>query len=200
MGVGKRSLLALTGVVAALTVTVPAVWYGGLRNRFLPNNFGVVEPGRIYRSGQISRQIVRETLAKNHIGLIIDLSSGEGTDDAKAEREASSELGIPRLDLRLRGNGTGDPEMYTQALDAMIDADHHGRAVLVHCQSGSQRTGGVVATYRMLVQGKSAADAFAEAERYGHNSRRNPHLIPFVEEHLPQWSRQLRESNVALAP
>ena len=121
---------------------------------------------------------------------MIDLSY-ETTADANAERATTAELGIPRLSFVLRGNGTGNPDRYPQAIAAIINADRQGKAVLVHCQSGAQRTSGVIAVYRMLVEGKSEAEAFAEAERYGHDPKRNPELIPFVGAHLDQWKEQL---------
>lgn len=168
------------------------VWNNALKQRFIPTNFGVVEPGKIYRSGQISRHLMAKTLEKYHIGLIVDLSY-ENTPDAEAERATAAAMGVPRLNLRLGGNGTGNPDFYPQAIKAIVEANHRGIPVLVHCQSGAQRTGGVIATYRMLIEGKSESDAFAEAESYG---RSNPRLIPFVEQHLSEWKQKLAEEHV----
>ena len=169
-----------------------AAWNNGLKQRLIPTNFGVVEPGKIYRSGQISRYLMASTLEKYHIGLIVDLSY-ENTPDAQAERATAAAMGVPRLNLRLGGNGTGNPDYYPQAIKAIVDANRHGIPVLVHCQSGAQRTGGIIATYRILIQGKSENDAFAEAETYG---RSNAKLIPFVEQHLPEWKQKLSDEHV----
>lgn len=177
-------------LAVALLIGAIVIWENGVRGWFFPNNFAVVEPGKIYRSAQLSRFLIRRTLLEHHIGLVIDLSY-ETTTDAKAERAITAELGIPRDNFVLRGNGTGNPDRYTQAIAAIIEANRQGKAVLVHCQSGAQRTSGVIATYRMLMQGVSEADAFAEAERYGHDPKRNPILIPFVETHLAEWKAQL---------
>jgi protein tyrosine/serine phosphatase len=184
--VRNLSIVCVVGVVIAGIVA----WSNGVRGWFVPDNFGVVEPGRIYRSAQLSRHLIRRTLLEYHIGLVIDLSY-ETTADANAERAITAELGIPRVNFVLRGNGTGNPDRYPQAIAAIVEANRAGKAVLVHCQSGAQRTGGVIATYRMLVEGKSEAEAFAEAQRYGHDPTRNPNLIPFVEGHLAQWRAEL---------
>jgi protein tyrosine/serine phosphatase len=186
--VSVRNILVVC--IVGLVIAGIVAWNNGLRGWFIPDNFAVVEPGRIYRSAQLSRHLIRRTLLEHQIGLVIDLSY-ETTADANAERAITAELGIPRLNFVLRGNGTGNPDRYPQAIAAIVQANRQGKAVLVHCQSGAQRTGGVIATYRMLVEGKSEAEAFAEAERYGHDPRRNPNLIPFVEEHLEQWRAEL---------
>src|SRR5579871_5006004 len=71
----------LTWIVLVLSLCVIAGtiiwWYAGLRNQFFPDNFGVVEPGRIYRSAQISARVIHKTLADNHIKVIIDLANDE---------------------------------------------------------------------------------------------------------------------------
>jgi protein tyrosine phosphatase (PTP) superfamily phosphohydrolase (DUF442 family) len=191
--VGRRRLtFVLLGLVVLIGIGLTITWFAGLRNRFLPVNFGVVEPGKIYRSGQISQQVVRGTLKKNHIGVIINLTSDD-TPDGKAEHTAAGELGVSEVHLGLGGDGLGDPSVYPKALAEMVRANREGRAVLVHCQSGAQRTGGIIATYRILVEGKSPDEAFAEMKAYGHDPRHNPLLIPFIREHLPQWKAQFEQ-------
>lgn len=191
----RAARIAAVVICAAFLVEGVYAWTTSVKWWFIPNNFAVVEPGKIYRSAQLSRFLIRRTLLDNHIGLVIDLSKDD-TADTLAERQITSELGVPRLNFVLGGNGTGHPENYTYAIAAIVHANQQGRAVLVHCQSGAQRTGGVIATYRMLVQGMSEADAFAEAERYGHDPKRNPNLIPFVESHLSEWKAELTAEHV----
>lgn len=184
-------------VFLSVCAVAPIAWYSGLRYRFVPINFGVVDAGKLYRSGQISSHVIRKTLIGNHIGLIVDLSSRwEDTPDARAERSVAAELGVERLNLTLRGNGLGDPSVYPRVIAAIVEANRSGKAALVHCQSGAQRTGGVVAAYRILVDGISPQAAYAEMRCYGHDPQDNPHLIPFIEAHLPQWRTQLTAEHV----
>jgi hypothetical protein len=181
-------LVAVICLVSAFTIS----WFGGVRNRFEPVNFGVVEPGRIYRSGQISEHVIRKTIEQNHIGVIINLS-GEETPDGNAELSAAKDLGVKEVPLHLGGDGLGDPSMYPKALAQIVQANREGKAVLVHCQSGAQRTGGVIATYRILVEGQTPEQAFAEMKDYGHDPKHNPLLIPFILQHLDQWKTQLAQ-------
>lgn len=171
-------------------------WYAGLRNYFIPDNFGVVEPGKIYRSAQIHRRILRQTLLDNNIKVIVDLSQ-EDSPDAQAEKQIAADLGVERIAIAgLGGKGVGDPDAYPEALRAIVDANRKGKAVLVHCQSGAQRTGGVIATYRMLVQGRDEAQAFEEAKQFHFRPSQNPHLVPFVEQHLREWKAKLEAEHV----
>lgn len=53
------------------------------------------------------------------------------------------------------------------ALKALIDPNN--QPVLLHCRHGADRTGTVMASYRMVVQGWSAADAITEMREGGYN-------------------------------
>lgn len=187
---GGRWVLGLV-ILIALACGFTGWWYGGLRNRFEPVNFGVVEPGKLYRSGQISEHVIRKTIQSNHVGLILSLS-GDESPDLEAEKKAAADLGIDRVFLGgLAGDGIGDPNVYPEAIAEIVKANQSGKAVLVHCQSGAQRTGGVVAAYRILVEGEQPEKAFEEMRRYGHDSKHNPNLIPFIRTHLAEWKVQL---------
>jgi protein tyrosine/serine phosphatase len=192
----KRWALPLVLIIAGICGMI-GWWYGGLRNRFEPVNFGVVEPGKLYRSGQISEHVIGRTLQSNHIGLVLSLSGDESA-DLEAEKKATADYGVNRVYLGgLAGDGIGDPRVYPRALAEIIKANQNGKAVLVHCQSGAQRTGGVIAAYRILVEGKDPEQAFAEMRRYGHDPRHNPALVPFIRQHLSQWKEQLAQLEAA---
>lgn len=178
-------------VLIAMVCGLIGWWFGGLRNRFEPVNFGVVEPGKLYRSGQISEHVIRQTIQSNHVGLILSLS-GDESPDLEAEKKAAVEMGVDRVYLGgLAGDGIGDPNVYPKAVARIVKANQGGKAVLVHCQSGAQRTGGVVAAYRILVEGEDPEKAFDEMRRYGHDPKHNPNLVPFLREHLAAWKQQL---------
>jgi hypothetical protein len=189
-----RALIGLCVVAVAAGLCLIA-WNNGVKQYLFPKKFGVVEPGRLYRSGQISGRLLGPTLSKYHIGLVIDLSM-EDTPDSRAERAIVAERKIPRLSLPLRGDGLGNPENYARALRAIVEANREQTPVLVHCQAGTERTGGVIATYRILIEGKSEEEAFVEARSYGHSDRENPELVPFLKEHLPQWRSELAREHV----
>jgi protein tyrosine/serine phosphatase len=160
-------------------------------------NWGVVVPGKIYRSAQMSPSLLRWKLRDNHIGVIIFLSFDDEADsDVRAEKQIAANDHIQFLNFPMMGDGVASPQMYTLALSALCDANRAGKTVLVHCHSGAQRTGGVVAVYRMLVEKMSPAQALAEMEHYGHDPRKNLTLIPFLNEHIGQWADALVKDGV----
>ncbi len=178
-------------IVIAVLIAGYALWIQALRDRFYPRNWGVVEPGKFYRAGQISRHIIKGTLQENHIGTVIFMSGDKANrPDVQAEAAAAAELGITRLNLNLDGNGTGKVENYVQAVAAVVNSERHNIPVLVHCQTGAQRTGGVVAYYRTLVQGKPGSEAYAELLHYGHDPDKNPVMIPYLNEHMAEVAQR----------
>ena len=174
-------------VLAALAIGVgtPVAWNNGLRDALFPKNFGVVEPGRLYRSGQISHWQIRRVLTENHIALIVAMSAHGGHPaDLAAEQRAVADLGIRRDVFPLGGDGTGQVREYVGAIAAVADAERAHQPVLVHCIAGAQRTGGVIACYELLVEHRPTAEVYAELRRFGHDPHDNPHLLDYLNGHM----------------
>jgi protein tyrosine/serine phosphatase len=189
----------LYALVLGLVLAGPgwALWMNVFRDWFRPHDWGVVEPGRIYRSGQLSRHLLRRTLRQHNIGLIVSLSGDlPPTADVRAEKAAAAEMGIRRLGWNIRGTGVGNAREYAEALAEIDRARRQGTPVLVHCQTGSERTGAAVAYWRVLVQHRSGADAYAEMRYYHHSPKENPKLVPYLNEHMGEMARLLVEEHV----
>ena len=65
----------------------------------------------------------------------------------------------------------------------------------MHCAAGSYRTGGVIASYRMLIEGKAPDEAWAEMERYSWNSD-NPILPEYLNSHMGELTEKLLQLGV----
>ncbi len=190
----KSRLLLTIGLIVAVIGGAIWVWEEVLEDRLIAKRFGVVVPGSIYRSGQLSPAMVQKTLAKHDIDLVVHLGVHNPDNEAHvAEQEAVRQLGIERRLFPLRGDGTGDIDNYAQAIAAIVEARDAGRRVLVHCAAGSYRTGGVVASYRMLLEDMDPAEAWAEMEQYSWNSD-----IPILPEYLNSHMGELTEKLVLL--
>ena len=180
----RRSAWAVAAVLAGL-VAGPVAWNNGVRDAVFPKNFGIVEPGRLYRSGQLSRWQVRRVLAENHIARIVALSGHGGhAADLAAEDRAAAELHVRRDVFPLGGDGTGQVKQYVGAVSAVAAAERDHQPVLVHCIAGAQRTGGVIACYQLLVEHRPTAEVYAELRRFGHDPKDNPHLLAYLNQHM----------------
>lgn len=183
--------------VCVLLGTAFVLWWtvGKGRRIFFPRNFGVVEEGEIYRSGQLSRFLLERTLKEHGIDLVIDLARDDADDpDEAAQREIVKDLGIEMVQVQsLDGSGAGDPEDYVTAMKALLDARARDQQVLVHCAAGSERTGALVALYRMLYQGWDGDRAYEEYLGYRASEPEVPRLSRWMREHLPRIVQRLHE-------
>ncbi|MEE8459704.1 MAG: dual specificity protein phosphatase family protein [Phycisphaerales bacterium] len=187
-------LFLTIGVIVAVIGGGIWLWEDVLEDRLIPKRFGVVVPGSIYRSGQLSPTLIRKTLARHEIDLVVHLGVHDPLNKAHvAEQAAVESLGIERRLFPLQGDGTGDIDNYAQAIAAIVEARDAGQRVLVHCAAGSYRTGGVIASYRMLLEGMPPDEAWAEMEQYSWNSD-----IPILPEYLNSHMAQLTEKLVQL--
>ncbi|MEJ2087603.1 MAG: tyrosine-protein phosphatase, partial [Gammaproteobacteria bacterium] len=98
--------------------------------------------------------LVKSTLADNRIDVIVNMNRLRlDRADQATEDQAADELGIEQVRFPMGGDGTGDPEQYALAVARVHRAVEDGDRVLVHCSAGTQRTGAVIALYRLFVQG-----------------------------------------------
>lgn len=173
------------------------LWEDVLEDRIIPKRWGVVEPGKIYRSGQLSAALVRKTLSKHNIKVIVTLTGNTpGDKDKEAEIQAAAELDIEMLRFPLKGNGTGDINNYAQAIAAIVDARNKAKPVLVHCTAGAQRTGGVVACYRMIVEKKPPSFVYAELLRYDWRDKPDQVLLTYINNNMAQLAELLKQMGV----
>jgi protein tyrosine/serine phosphatase len=184
-------------VLSMLLLLIGGAWLWWHENHFVPRRFGVVEQGHIYRSGQISSSLIKEILVKYKIGVVVSLSAdSENNADKIAEKQTAAELGIEREVFPLSGNGIGDINNYAGAIAAIYRAQKEQKPVLIHCDTGAQRTGGVVAAYQLLVRKKDASSVVREMMRYGWNQKRNPALLPYLNDNMKELSALLLKMGV----
>ncbi len=194
-GAGHKWLfVAVSAIVIGLAVWV---WFSFIKYRFVPKRFGVVVPGHIYRSGQISASLIKKTLTKYNIRIIVDLTSADPNNpDKQAEKQAAAELNIKVLRFTMSGNGTGDINDYASAVIAIANAEKQNLPVLVHCTAGAQRTGGVIATYRLLVQKIDPNIVEDEIEKYGCAIDDRPVLRSFLNDNMAELATRLKRAGI----
>lgn len=184
-------------VIAAVAGLVIGGWLGFIRDRVFPKKFGVVVDGQIYRSGQISSSLIKKILTQHKIQVIVNLSAAGANDtDKQAEEQAAKDLNIKVLRFPLNGKGTGDVNNYAGAITAIVEAQKNSQPVLVHCSAGAQRTGGIIAAYRLLIQKKDPAFVVAEMKRYGWSPNGNSDIIPYLNSNMAQLAAILKQAGV----
>ena len=122
-GLGRRSKIGWLLVwAAALGGLGFALWETVLEDRFVAKRFGVVVPGEVFRSGQISQWMLEPTLKKHGIQVIIDMNGVE-TDDPHqaAEIDFINRTQFEHHRYRLSGDGIGDIRNYALALKTIQD-------------------------------------------------------------------------------
>lgn len=139
-------------------------------------NLRVVQPGRLYRSGQMSVEGLAKTVQERGIKTVVCLR--DARDDGKpvpdtGEADWCAANGVQHVVLspavwKSPGAG-GDAPPVEPNLRAFLGlvTDESKRPVLVHCFAGIHRTGGYVALYRMEVDGWSADEAIREMQSMG---------------------------------
>jgi protein tyrosine/serine phosphatase len=130
------------------------------RYKGLPN-FHQVAPN-LYRGGQPRADGTKKLLDLG-IRTILDLR-GSG-DRSRAEEAEARTLGLRYYNVELSNIGRPNPARIEQAL-AIIN-DPQNWPVFVHCRRGSDRTGAVIACYRISRNQWTLDRALAEAKRYG---------------------------------
>ncbi|HAW28433.1 dual specificity protein phosphatase family protein [Gimesia maris] len=185
----KHKLIKISLLICALIGGGVLIWEELLEDRIVAKRFGVVEQGKIYRSGQISSYLIEPVLSENKIEKVIALNGSDLQKPyLKAEVQTAKKLHIDHQVLHLIGDGTGDVEDYAEAVAEIMRCEKAGKPVLVHCAAGAQRTGGVIAAYRMLVQKKTPEEAYQELLQYDWKPHKDQALIDYLNQNLAQLS------------
>lgn len=193
----RRPILLAIAATALIATTGVAAWSFGIRDRFVPKRFGVVIPDKLYRSGQISRQLIGSVIDRYHIGTVVDLNGYDEKDpDQKAELAISESKGVNHRCFPLKGNGTGKIERYADAVATIVESERKGIPVLVHCYAGTQRTGGCLSFYRLLVRRDAPASVYQDLGRYGWDAANDQILVDYVNSNMRTMAELLVERHV----
>ena len=129
-------------------------------------NWGVVAPGRLYRSNHPLPWQLR--LAARHHGIrtVINLRGNRADCGADAlSRAEAARLGLAHIDAPFESRGAPHKDRILRL--AAIFQDLHEPA-LIHCKSGADRTG-LAAGLWLMLQGRPVAEALAQLSlRHGH--------------------------------
>jgi hypothetical protein len=162
----RRTAFSLALFLCALSVQAapdspllsrPAQWAAPVSGTSVANLYRI-EDG-LYRAAQPTAGGFADLSALG-VQSVLDVAGGPG-DGAFVPKDEIRLFHVP-----MSAWGLHD-DLVLQALRIM--ADPGNRPLLIHCQHGADRTGAMVALYRVVVQGWSKADAIREMNEGGYH-------------------------------
>jgi protein tyrosine phosphatase (PTP) superfamily phosphohydrolase (DUF442 family) len=168
---------------------------------------GVKDAGKIndhlYRGSQPNEKGV-QSLNKLGITLIIDLRD-EFRRESSHEKEEAESLGMKFM--LIPGNAWSPPSDQQMAQFFAVLAVHPQDTIFVHCWLGGDRTGMLLAAYRIAFEQWSTEKAVAEMHKFRFKSFWHPAMKSYVEEFPDRLAtsptlapyRHTHESNTALS-
>jgi protein tyrosine/serine phosphatase len=148
----------------------------------LPNFHQVNQ--QLYRGAQPEEGGIRK-LASLGIKTIINLRGEDA--GTRAEQKEAEALGLRYFNVPLPGLSRPSNEQVERAL-ALINASEN-QPVFVHCHHGEDRTGVIVAVYRITHDGWTSEQAKAEAKRYG-MSWAQVGMKDFISDYYKGWMKR----------
>lgn len=163
MRVARRITLFAVVVVGIVGLSIGG-WVLWLQTT---GNVHAVEPNALYRSAQLNGDELQTVLTRYGIKSVINLR-GDNVGDAWYEDELTVTRGhgAAHFDVGIGATSEPTPEVVAKLLRLLRTAP---RPILVHCSSGSDRTGLAAALYERFVSGASAENAAKQLSfRFGH--------------------------------
>lgn len=158
----RQQYLRPSAVILSVIVSLAlAPAWAGAENENLPN-FQKTDD-HVYRGGQPSDEGFHQ-LAQLGIKTVIDLRDIGEHSQAEEQRIVTS-LGMRYVSIPMKGLSTPKDDQVTEALGLLNDTT--SGPVFVHCRRGADRTGTVIAVYRIGQDGWENKKALGEAKSYG---------------------------------
>jgi tyrosine-protein phosphatase SIW14 len=139
----------------------------------------------LYRGGQPSKRGFR-ILAKMGINIVIDLRGSR-----ESERKIVTDLGMQYVALPWQCSFPKD-KTFVRFLTLL--RENPGKKVFVHCRLGDDRTGMMIASYRMAREGWSAERAETEMEKFGFNFAHRRLICPGLSSYEASFPHRFKTS------
>ncbi len=117
---------------------------------------------RLYRGGQPTEAGFREL---ESVGIKTVISLRGKDEDLEKEKQKFEALGINFYNLPMTVYKRPDDKTVLSFLEIVLNKSN--QPVFLHCASGRDRTGAMVAMYRVVVSGWDIKQAYKEAKQFG---------------------------------
>ncbi len=129
----------------------------------------------LYRGGQPASAGFK-ALQQMGVGIVVNFRDERG-EIASEQRETES-LGIKYVSIPWSGRSEPSDTQVVQFLD-LVRANPQAK-IFVHCKRGADRTGVMIAAYRIAVQHESVSEAVAEMRQFHYDHFWLPQLESYV--------------------
>ena len=126
----------------------------------LPNFHKVSE--RLFRGAQPKRDGIRRL---SHLGINTIINLRDDDERSRAEEKEARAAGLRYFNVPLDRLGRPTDEVVDRILALIYSPEN--QTIFVHCHKGADRTGTVIAIYRIEHDGWTSEQAKEEANRYG---------------------------------
>jgi protein tyrosine/serine phosphatase len=133
--------------------------------RLVWSNFGVVLPGRLYRSNHPPPWRLAALVRRHGIRTLVNLRGPCGNGSDALSRAEAARLGLAFIDAPL---SSGRAPQRNEVLTLVEAFGAVAEPILVHCKSGADRAGFAAALF-LLLEGETVASALRQLSlRHGH--------------------------------
>jgi tyrosine-protein phosphatase SIW14 len=156
----KKQLTSFLIIVALIAINAAAQEQSEPRYAELPN-FHQVNPG-LYRGAQPKEGGLQKLSA---LGIKTVINLRDDDDREQREEQQAKAAGLRYFNIPL-SNSRAPSDAQVASILAIINAQEN-QPVFVHCQRGADRTGTIIAVYRISHDGWASERAKSEAKHYG---------------------------------
>ncbi len=134
-------------------------------------NFHVVAPG-VWRSGATNKRTIKR-MQQHGLKTIVNFKRNEFYH--RKERRTAQKLGIQYYHYPMDPKAEPNEQVLNEILDVISNPAN--QPVLIHCQSGKDRTGLIAALYKLKYTDVAFEAAYQEMLMYGYNEKRYPQIV-----------------------
>jgi protein tyrosine/serine phosphatase len=154
-------------------------------------NFYALDEGKAYRSAQLSGQALSWVVDRHAIKTVINLR-GPNAGKPWYDEEATTckAKNVTLVDIPMSSKSLPEPQLLESIVEALRTAEY---PILIHCESGSDRSGAVSALYRIDILKQDRAEAMKElSPDYWHFRAKKPCMDKLAEIYEPtaEWMQQ----------
>lgn len=154
-------------------------------------NFHEIDPGKYYRSAQLSKAEFKKYIEQYGIRTVINLRGAEPKEKwYKDEMAITKELGVEHYDIAMDAFTIPTRENLIQLLDLYQEVP---RPILLHCKKGKDRTGEASAVYVQEYMGASKKESLQMlTKKYNYTRWIAPAKHYFIDDVYKgeQWARE----------